>query len=97
MITNLYSGEIENVRAHEGKDLIQLTRALDLEGQNSQLIFVDYAVIPPGASIGIHDHKEIEEVYIILEGEGELTLGDDCPRVARGDVIFFSRPIPNTG
>ena len=30
-------------------------------------------VLPPGASIGLHDHVEEDEIYIIQKGEGLMT------------------------
>ena len=49
--------------------------------------FVDYAVLPPGASIGRHRHGRDEELYLVLEGSGMLHLDGRDVRVGPGSVI----------
>jgi mannose-6-phosphate isomerase-like protein (cupin superfamily) len=53
--------------------------------------FVDYAVLPPGASIGVHTHGENEELYLVLDGEGVLQTGPREVRVRAGHVIVNPR------
>ena len=44
-------------------------------------------VIPPGASIGEHEHSAETEYYLILEGEG-IVVDDGVPtKVNPGDVV----------
>lgn len=45
-------------------------------------------IIPPGASIGRHDHETEDEVYIITAGSGVLDDGQTESRVATGDAIL---------
>lgn len=35
----------------------------------------------------LHSHKENEEVYIILEGKGQVTIDDEIMDIAKGQVI----------
>jgi uncharacterized cupin superfamily protein len=45
-------------------------------------------VIPPGkAAFPMHSHRVNEEMFFVLEGEGELRLGDRTFAVREGDVI----------
>ena len=45
-------------------------------------------VIPPGAkAFPFHSHRVNEEMFYIIEGEGELRLGDTLTPVRAGDVI----------
>ena len=48
-----------------------------------------------------HKHKQNEEVYIILKGEGIMTIDGDCVKVKEGSVVRVlpeaSRTIENTG
>jgi mannose-6-phosphate isomerase-like protein (cupin superfamily) len=48
------------------------------------------ATLAPGQATERHYHAVSEEVYFILEGEGELELDGDVGEVRRGDAI----PIP---
>ena len=43
--------------------------------------------IPPGASIGPHDHREETEYYIVLEGRGLLDDDGSLVTVKPGDVV----------
>jgi mannose-6-phosphate isomerase-like protein (cupin superfamily) len=48
------------------------------------------ATLEPGQATQRHYHAESEEVYVIVEGEGDMELDGDSARVAAGDAI----PIP---
>jgi mannose-6-phosphate isomerase-like protein (cupin superfamily) len=41
---------------------------------NSNFHYVHKTTLPPGASVGEHPHQGNEQFYLILEGEGEVTL-----------------------
>lgn len=44
--------------------------------------------LPPGkAQCPFHSHREVEEMFLILEGEGELRFGEQRFRIRRHDVI----------
>lgn len=57
--------------------------------------------LPPGASIGPHEHSGEDEVYIILRGTGLLDDGNTRSPVAEGDAILTgngeSHSLINTG
>ncbi|MFC1504112.1 cupin domain-containing protein [Spirochaetota bacterium] len=58
-------------------------------------------LIPAGGSIGLHEHAEEDEVYIITEGEGLLNDGKTETPVTAGDAILTGQggkhSISNTG
>lgn len=58
-------------------------------------------VLPVGAQVGRHYHLEIEEIYYILEGTGQMTVGAETREVKAGDAIFIQRrqthTLENTG
>jgi mannose-6-phosphate isomerase-like protein (cupin superfamily) len=47
------------------------------------------ASLGPGQSTLRHYHGRSEEIYLILDGEGELEVGGECRRVAPGDAILI--------
>jgi mannose-6-phosphate isomerase-like protein (cupin superfamily) len=57
--------------------------------------------LPPGASIGTHQHEHEDEVYMILSGEGVLDDGHTKTTVRAGDAVLTgkgeSHAIANTG
>ncbi len=50
-------------------------------------------VLPPGAAVGRHFHRQTEEVYYILSGTGEMTVGDETAEVSAGDAVYI--PVEN--
>jgi len=44
-------------------------------------------VIPPNATVGYHQHENNEEMYIILEGSGTMTIDNKKFKVKKGDMI----------
>ena len=57
--------------------------------------------LPPGASIGTHQHEGEDEVYYILKGRGELDDGKTRTTVQTGDAVLTGRgeshALANTG
>ena len=51
---------------------------------------------PPGTQIPMHVHENEDEVYSLLEGEVEYTVGDKTKLLTSGDTIFLPRKIPHT-
>lgn len=82
---------LETVKAHEGEGMIHFNRVFRAESFQGPWNFVDYAVLPPGTSIGVHTHEDNEELYLVLDGSGIMHLdGEEFP-VQRGSVIL-NRP-----
>ena len=82
---------LERVQAHGGEGEIDFHRVFDAAVFESPCNFVDYAEIPPGASIGLHRHGDDEEIYLVLDGEGVMTLDGESLNVATGSVIVNRR------
>jgi quercetin dioxygenase-like cupin family protein len=46
---------------------------------------------PKGLSFPVHQHKECEQFYLILEGEGEVNTAGKVKRVRYGSVVYIPR------
>jgi mannose-6-phosphate isomerase-like protein (cupin superfamily) len=57
--------------------------------------------INPGKSNNLHTHKGIEQVYIVLQGEGTVQVGEERKPAHAGDLVFLPADIQhgffNTG
>ena len=85
---NLSDVKLEAVTAHRGEGEILFHRVFPEGAFQGPVNFVDYAVLPPGTSIGVHTHGKNEEIYLVLEGEGVMHLdGEEFP-VRPGHVIL---------
>ena len=73
--------------AHDGRGAILVSRALDGR-KDLGCNFIDLVAMQPGTSIGTHRHGGRDaELYVIIEGEGEMLMGNQRLRVSRGDVL----------
>lgn len=45
-------------------------------------------VVPPGASVGLHEHRGEDELYFVTAGTGIISEGEREQRVATGDAIL---------
>lgn len=86
---------------HNGVGSLAFSRVFSCEDFISNIDFVDYAVIPPGSSIGYHQHKNNEELYLVLQGSGIMCVGNNKFVVKPGDLIvnpFYSaHSLENSG
>jgi mannose-6-phosphate isomerase-like protein (cupin superfamily) len=87
MKKNLFETDLQKIVAHNGKNEISFARIFDNQDFQTNCHFVDYAVVPPGASIGLHRHKRSEEIYILIAGSALMTLNGVSTEVHRGDII----------
>lgn len=55
----------------------------------------------PGQEHAAHVHADQDKMYVVLEGRGEASVGDDARAVAAGDLVFAPAGVPhglkNTG
>lgn len=79
------------VVAHAGEGEIAFVRPFEGEDFETDMAFIDYVEIPPGCSIGRHQHGNNEEVYFIVSGTGCMTTNGVDHRVETGDLIL-NRP-----
>jgi mannose-6-phosphate isomerase-like protein (cupin superfamily) len=57
-----------------GKGSLQYRRVVDPSVFTTAWAYVDQAVLPAGASIGPHMHREVAEVYYVVRGRGSVTV-----------------------
>jgi mannose-6-phosphate isomerase-like protein (cupin superfamily) len=53
-------------------------------------------ILPPGASVGVHFHRETEEIYYVVDGNGMMLVGDESTDVGPGDAILIPREQPHS-
>jgi mannose-6-phosphate isomerase-like protein (cupin superfamily) len=90
-VVDLEAVTMERVRAHQGAGEILRHRPFSAADFAGDWHFVDYAILPPGASIGVHTHGDDEELYLVLEGRATMHLdGRDFPVTA--GTLILNRP-----
>ena len=75
------------VADHNGRGPIAVRRLM-ARSPSSAIDFVDYTVIPPGSSIGRHQHVDSEELYLIVDGRPIVLVEAVARRLRPGDVAI---------
>ena len=75
-------------RSHGGTGNVELYEIWDASDFKSGVDFCDRVVIPTGSTIGYHRHGNNEEMYVLLEGEGLMTIDGEEVKVSKGDMIL---------
>ena len=88
----------EKMRDGVGKtELVHLT---DCEKEKNVRMLAE-VTLPPGSSIGKHNHDGETEYYIILEGNGKVDDNGEDVEVKKGDMVITGNgdfhSIANTG
>lgn len=74
--------------AHGGSGARKVIANADyLKSQNLEAM--TYGYLPAGKTFDWHDHKDIEEIMVVLKGEGEVSDEDGTYEYTIGDVFIF--------
>ena len=92
----------ETTNCHGGMGLLACVEMLkDYSKKNSGFKYFHDNVLAPGASIGAHAHQGDEEIYLFVDGEGEMTMDGKAVPVTAGDLCLtqsgHSHGLTNTG
>lgn len=49
--------------------------------------YVDHVLLPPGASLASRTEPDMSEVYYVIAGAGELTVGNQAAAIVAGDAV----------
>ena len=88
LVRNFLTMPSKSGPSHDGVGDVRNTYAYNTGDFDSPLRFVIYCEIDPGHSIGYHRHGANEEVYVILEGTGRMTVNGEVREVVPGDVLL---------
>jgi mannose-6-phosphate isomerase-like protein (cupin superfamily) len=77
-----------------GLGTVKYRRALDSDTFETNWAYVDHLLIPPGASEGLHYHTGVEEIYYVMDGDGQVRVNDETAPIKKGDAvpILFREP-----
>lgn len=74
--------------AHQGKGPIFSRRIWLNDSFKTNWFVVTHAILPPGSSIGYHQHNTREEVYHVISGKGRMTVNGHSFDVRDGDAAL---------
>ena len=88
MIISQTGGFRDGNAMHNGNGKFRSRTLLGKEHFNSPVKFLAETILAPGSSIGVHRHMGNEEVYLIVEGEGVMTVDDEQRVVKPGQAVL---------
>lgn len=91
LVRNFFEAEGEPQVSHAGEGLINHVYCFREDDFDTNLKFILAIDIPVGGSVGYHQHGDNEEVYVILEGRGLLTV-NGAEREVRPDDVILNKP-----
>lgn len=74
-------------RHRGGQGTAMYRRAIDPSVFLTNWAYVDHLVLPPGVSEGLHRHAGVEEVYYVIGGSGEASVGSETAAIRKGDAV----------
>ena len=84
-----------------GKGTALYRRPLPYQVFKSDWAYADHLILPPGASLGKHLHRGVEELHYVIRGSGQLQVDDEQAPFAKDDALFIeynqAHSIENTG
>ena len=79
----------------------QVIELINSEISGSKLMSIATVFIDPGKESKEHFHKKMEEIYYIIEGQGEMIIDGNKSKIKAGHAILLQREsrhkIKNTG
>jgi len=87
-IRNFLAMEQGLINCHEGEGLVKFREIFAGDDFKTGFSFIHHTVLPPQTTIGIHQHSDDEEFYVVLSGFGEMFVDGETSQVKKGDVIL---------
>jgi mannose-6-phosphate isomerase-like protein (cupin superfamily) len=79
--------EYMNIEAYSTKDGSPVRELFHPDTHENRNQSLAEAIVPVGFCTFPHRHHKAEEIYHILEGEGQMSLGNDKFNVVAGDTV----------
>ncbi|MAS37622.1 MAG: cupin [Anaerolineaceae bacterium] len=78
-------GNFEDYRNHVGARPDKFYKSTLFQGD---MMMVGLNCLEPGQVQPVHDHADQDKVYVVLEGSGRFTVGDETQDAGEGMVIW---------
>lgn len=91
----------KNIKAYVTRDGSEIRELMHPNTQGNKQQSLAEAIVKPGEITLLHKHIKSEEIYFILQGEGDMNLDNETIQVHSGDSICITpgikHNIKNTG
>ena len=83
---------VTNYRAHTGAREDKHYKTTLFEGNH---LMVGVNCLEPGQEQSVHTHDSADKVYIVMEGEGLFTIGEETHVAGEGSVVWAPAGVPH--
>ncbi len=66
------------------KVLVQATDLID-----GRVQMINWALLPAGNSFQAHYHEDMQEIFILVQGNTQINIGDESAELNTGDAVFI--------
>ena len=73
---------------HGGRGQIATRHVLESKDFYSDWTFLDHAILDAEGSVGYHYHDALEESFVVLKGQGLMTIDDETFEVKPGSITW---------
>ena len=80
-------------RTWNGRDLFAIFPGVELHAIGGEQVLLCRVVYEPGKAVQRHAHEHSEQVMVIVEGEVEVTIGDETQTMRVGDTCVMNRGV----
>ena len=88
LIRNYLNTPLRDEVVHEGEGFCKHCTVFYDKEIDAPIRFINYTIIPPNASFGLHKHGLDNEFYVVLSGEGIYYQNDEEQPVRKGDIMM---------
>ncbi|MGD2039545.1 MAG: cupin domain-containing protein [Anaerolineae bacterium] len=86
LIKNVESLQMQPAGHSQGIEPVLFGEAFTNQDFVGEWGFVEYVTVPTGSAIPVHRHSQDEELYVVFQGQGILTLDNQEVEVGPGDL-----------
>ena len=90
-VTERKSPMVSSTEGSQITNFLGVQYSVLLPRERSECVEILLERFPKGLAFPIHQHKECEQTYLFLEGQGEVTIGDKVQTLGKGAVVYLPR------
>jgi quercetin dioxygenase-like cupin family protein len=80
-------------RTWEGREPLSLFPRVSMHSIGGEQVLLCRVRYEPGARVPQHSHEHTEQVMYVVDGELEMTVGDESRSLGAGDVVVVNRGV----
>ena len=84
---------VSGFRTWNGRDAFEIFEGVRLHAIGGEQVLLCRVQYEPGKSVQRHAHEHTEQVMVVVDGEVDVTIGDESRTLGVGDVCVMNRGV----